>query len=86
MTGEEHPKRRFGEADMHIRAATARIDGLRAAIADLQRSGQDVTKARQALIALQATLELMRGHRDGIADLPRTAGEQLLGSDAWDGQ
>ena len=63
----EQLKQDLTEADENIRTAAARIDGRRAAIAERERNGQDVSRDREVLNLLEATLELMRRHRDAIA-------------------
>jgi hypothetical protein len=59
----EQLKHDLTEADANIRTAAARIDGRRAAIAERERNGQDVSRDREVLNLLEATLELMRRHR-----------------------
>jgi hypothetical protein len=59
-------------ADRHIADATARIAGVRARTADLERDGRDASAARDALEAREGMLELMHHHRDVIARLLET--------------
>jgi hypothetical protein len=80
MNERETLERKYlAEADQHIAETTARIAGLRAHIADLERDGGDPGAAREALDVLEATLQLMADHRAMISrmlgSLDRSPGE-----------
>ena len=70
-TRREQLERYIAEADQEIRIALTRVDSIRAAIADSERCGRDVSSARRVLVKLETTLGLMRDHRDGIVRLPQ---------------
>src|SRR6516164_7478758 len=53
----------LAEVDRHIKDATRRITSLRGYIADLERDGHDAGALRDALVALEATLQRMANHR-----------------------
>ena len=62
-------RQQLTEANQLVAAAEARIANVRARIADLERLGGDATVPREGLAELEATLELMRRHRDMIERL-----------------
>jgi hypothetical protein len=68
-TRQELERTYLHEADQHVANAEARIAGVRAHIAALEREGADPGSARIVLEALEATLVLTRGQRDMIAQL-----------------
>jgi hypothetical protein len=58
-------RQQLTEANQLVAAAEARIANVR----DLERLGGDATVPREGLAELEATLELMRRHRDMIERL-----------------
>ena len=59
----------LAEANQHLADAEVHIAGIQAHIAELELGGRDVSAALGVLEELEATLALMRGHRDMIARL-----------------
>jgi hypothetical protein len=69
MTRQDLERTYLVEADQHVTNAETRIASVRAHIADLEREGGDASAAHIVLEALEATLKLMRGQRDMVAQL-----------------
>jgi hypothetical protein len=75
MNGSEELEQTYlAEADQHIAAATARIAGVQAEIAALERDGRDSRAARDVLETLERSLDLMSHYRDVVVRLLRTHG------------